>query len=232
MCRRYTKIVIAFKGQQCLLASNGNRPLPLFERQSDNEPRSRSPIQAIIPSYRFSCCGVITGWGTFVERIVSKPSRFTVSFQVWRGSTGNGSCYYLTGVNRFPDIILPNVDEEDPMRGLINVTTPMKERIAVQPGDVVGVYFMSERSRSDGILLSEDVSYQESVWFETGDRDEQLDQSMSVCSAGRLKSTTYTAPLITATVGKACTQSIMYMFTLHSTHMQSQQLVFKAVSNQ
>ena len=191
---------IAIQGQQCLLASNGSRPLPSFERHSEYGPQSRNPIQAIITSYSFNCCGVITGWGASIGRFGQNfEGNHMISFQVWRPnspSADSTSCYNLTGANNF-DIELEWFEWGHPMRGLINVTTPLDEsRITVQPGDVVGFNYIGERNRN-GIAFSADDSYrEESVWFETGQR---VETDRTICPGRRF---TNLAPLITATVGK------------------------------
>ena len=188
----------SFKGQQCLLASNGTRPLPPFERPSDDEFQFRAKaIQAIIISYRFNCCGAITGWGTLFETNY-KPRLSQITFQVWRPnstSVDSTSCYNLTGVNHF-DI---DLEQFEMVRGLINVTTSLSEIITVQPGDVVGFNYIS-RKDNGGILFSDNDSYrEESVWFETGQR---VETNQTICPVGRF---TNLAPLITVTVGEQCT---------------------------
>ena len=188
----------SFKGQQCLLASNGNRPLPPFERTSDDDDDFRfraKTIQAIITSYRFNCCGVITGWGTFVGTYYYRPRLSQITFQVWRPdstSVDSTTCYNLTGVNYF-DIEL---EQFDIARGLINVTTSLNETITVQPGDVVGFNYISRRGNG-GILFSDNDSYrEESVWFVSG---QGVETNQTICPVGRF---TNLAPLITATVGE------------------------------
>ena len=182
------------KGQQCLLVSNGTRPLPPFERTSDDEFRlAVNPIQAIITSYRFDCCGVITGWGTFTSL---NNSYYSISFQVWRPSSPSIGCYYLIGVNN-------STQNTDPaIKGLISVSVQLSKRIRVQPGDVVGFNFTSDKKQKDGILFSIDESYgEESVWFETaGDKVKlNVEIGQTTCPDG---SFTNLAPLITVTVGE------------------------------
>ena len=185
---------------ECLLASNGNRTLPVFERQEDDENQFEdNPIQAIITSYRFNCCGVITGWGAFMEKPRS-DFNYQISFQVWRPNSLSTNCYNLTGNNQF-DVELQRLARSNPMRGLINVTTPLNERITVQPGDVVGFNFRSKRDNDDGIL-SRDPYHDESVWFRLTDDESETGQT--ACPADRFSSTNL-APVITATVGKALT---------------------------
>ncbi len=188
----------------CIQASNGRLPLPNFERTEDGIPRFRNnPIQAIITSYRFNCCGVITGWGTFVER-ANIESCYSISFEVWRVNSSLGdSCYSKIGANYLQDMCLRDVSSLDPQRGLINMTVPESEWISVQPGDMVGFNFTSTNdNRRDGILFSRDELYtNESVLYSiNSDRIEPT----SLCNAEQSRSTN-SAPLITAIIGKLYT---------------------------
>ena len=209
---------VVFKGQQCFLASNGTRPLPPFERPSDDEFRfTINPIQAIITSYRFNCCGVVTGWRAFVEKSRHNTSGIhSISFQVWRPNTNVSGCYYLVDDNSF---LTNSQDFDEATRGLISASPSLSERIEVQPGDVVGFNYMSRQSGKDGILFSDNDSYrEESVWFETG---QGVETNQTICPVGRF---TNLAPLITVTVGEATSHAnsipAMYNLLIHA-HTQS-----------
>lgn len=93
----------------------------------------RGSIQAIIPTYRFTCSGRITQWGgCFLPE--ADFEQYYVRYQVWRESLPG--CFHLVGSNS------PQ-SSGDPLRlnGRCNLTSvPYDEQITVQAGDVVGFF--------------------------------------------------------------------------------------------
>ncbi len=206
----------SFKAQQCLHATNGSRDLPNFVRPGGgNEPRfDTNPIQAIITSYRFNCCGVVTEWRAFVEKKGGgHVTAYTIFFQVWRpnspSSVDNDSCYTMQGNNHFPSI--PLGEDKTINQGIVTGIPLESERIEVQPGDVVGFYLVTNRDkRDDGIQFASDEDNpnpysSETVWFATGSLTPRPEAACMypVGTSGLLSSSTNLAPLITATVCKS-----------------------------
>ena len=82
------------------LQTNSNIGLPFFRGYTGaaGEPANRihHQHQAIIPSYKFNCCGNITEWGVDLNPMENQ-ARFSFDFQVWRPSpTLNADgCYSL-----------------------------------------------------------------------------------------------------------------------------------------
>ncbi len=197
----------SFKAQQCLRATNGNRDLPNFVRPGGvGQPRFQvNPIQAIIASYRFDCCGVVTEWRAIVHNsgfINFEEQPYTISFQVWRPNSPSpmdtDGCYTMQGTNYFPSIPLADPDTDD--RGIVTGVPLESERIEVQPGDVVGFYLESRENGNDGIQFAEDRR-DESVWYATGViTDSGLTCPLPVGPGQTLSSFTNLAPLITATL--------------------------------
>ena len=123
--------------------------------------------QAIIPSYRFTCCGNITEWGVDVHPGGFGHDRiYTLDLQVWRPSptVQTTGCYSLVGNNRFTSISLANQ---------VAIVTPLsRSRIEFQPGDVLG-FMLENIDGSDGgvVLLSDsleqvDGGYEtEEIWY-------------------------------------------------------------------
>ena len=203
--------------QDCLLATNGNRALPNFVRPGGgSEPRFvKQPIQAIITSYRFNCCGVITEWGAIVERSGGRHNNgyYTITFQVWRPNSPSpvdtDGCYTMIGSNHFPNIVL------DPDRA-VRETPLASERIHFQPGDVIGFYLIGTDTDDNGIQFAGDSDNdspytEESVWYITTIIVPGSDPSCSfpVGSSGTLSSSTSLAPLITAA---ACELLIYHVY--------------------
>ena len=121
--------------------------------------------QAIIPSYRFTCCGNITAWGVDVHPAGGGHDRvYNLDLQVWRPSptVQTSGCYSLVGNNRFTSV---------PLANQVAVVTPLpQEQIEFQPGDVLG-FMLENTDRSDGgvVLLvdspEQDGGYEtEEVW--------------------------------------------------------------------
>ena len=114
----------------------------------------------------------------------------------------------MTGMNNFSTIPLADPDaNEGADRGIVTGTVPESERIAVQPGDVVGYHLMSTRGGRDGIQYAGDDENEpdyedEMVWYTIG----STISSTSICpqssSSNNELMWTNRAPLVTATVSK------------------------------
>ena len=172
------------------------------------------PVQAIITSYWFNCCGMVTEWRAFVEgsgggHFDNQP--YTISFQVWRPSSpspvDNDGCYSMVGMNHFSSI--PLADDMSNERGMVNGTVPESERIEVQPGDVVGYYLDSSRDGRDGIQYAGDDDNEpdyidEAVWYDIGIMGSTGPPQcpFPVGPDRTLSSSTNRAPLITAVICK------------------------------
>ena len=180
-------------------------------KNEDNDHRMGIHHQAIIPTYKFSCCGNITEWGLDVF----DNGSFTLDLQVWRpsptvdDSTGTG-CYSLVGNNRFTSIFL---------RGGVALVTPSpQDYIQFQPGDVLGFYvedIMTLTYSNPGvvILTSPHWFISESVWLASIAGTAKISRSgdcpYSVGSSGVLNtlSLSRAAPVISISISK---QLIMY----------------------
>ena len=122
--------------QNCLQTGNSNG-LPSFQDYEDVNPRITLHQQAIITSYEFTCCGVITEWGVDVRPGGGRDNgEYTIDFQVWRPSPTTpqddtlGTGYYsLVGNNRFSAIDLSN--------NVAQVTPSPQDYIQFRPGIVL-----------------------------------------------------------------------------------------------
>ena len=187
---------------QNLLTRNGYG-LPTFEdyKFKDNDERIHRHHQAIIPTYKFDCCGNITVWGVDV---FDNQSSFTLDLQVWRpsptmnDSTGTG-CYSLVGNNRFTSIS---------MSGGVAIVTPSPQNyILFQPGDVLGFYVEDAKSSHHGVVLRNSSRLtSELVWFAsitgTAKTSQNGDCPYSVGSSGVLNTLTQAAPVISLSISK------------------------------
>ena len=118
--------------------------------------------QAIIPSYRFDCCGNITEWGVDVHPGGGgNDMQYTLNLQVWRPSPAveTTGCYSLVGANHFTSITLSS---------RVAVVTPLpQEQIQFQPGDVLGFYVESARGDGRGVVVLNDLNTQGDGGYET-----------------------------------------------------------------
>ncbi len=213
-----------FKAQQCLRATNGDRNLPNLVRPGAFGERFRdNPIQVIITSYKFACCGVVTEWRAIVEGSGGghfDDQAYTISFQVWRPNSpspvNTDGRYTMQGINHFSPISLADPDTAD--RGIVTGMVPLEsERIEVQPGDVVGFYLESSRSNTNGIQFAGDGDNtspytNETVWFATGSVTPRPEAACMypVGISGLLSSSSSLAPLITVTVCEFITTRYIY----------------------
>ena len=87
-------------------------------------------VNFIVPSYQFSCRGLVTSWSACVDPGGDKE-RYEIHFQVWR-STSDG-CFSLVGVNVPRDLL-------EPQDHCLSYSVPEEDRLEVSPGDVIGFY--------------------------------------------------------------------------------------------
>ena len=142
---------------QCLQAAGGGEP-PLLDDKSNNVLASGT--QAIVPTYNFNCCANITRWETFVEPGGhGHNEEYTIAFQVWRPSASDSECYKQVNQNLFSNVILGGSGE-------VNEEVSPSEYIAVEPGDVVGFYVVSQSGGDEGIQLKQSENFMDNVvWF-------------------------------------------------------------------
>ena len=164
---------VIFSGQGCLRANNieGLPPFMDYSCLDNNDDKDdncrRSEIipelhQAIIPSYKFTCCGNITEWGGDVHPGGGMHDRiYTLNFQVWRPSptVQTTGCYSLAGNNKFISVSLTDQ--------LIMVTPQPQERIEFQPGDVLGFSLENTDGNDGGVVLLRDSKEQGDNGYET-----------------------------------------------------------------
>ena len=135
--------------QECLQRTGSSDDVP-FENINSSSTHLPSGSQAIVPSYRFSCCGDIEEWKTFVHPSGTNFNNgvYSIDFQVWRpspvvGADGEG-CYSLVGHNTFPSVTFSALDSIS-----LSVMTPQQTMIAVRPGDVLGYFVVSSRDNAE-----------------------------------------------------------------------------------
>ena len=212
-------------GQDTCLQTNNNNHLPLFQGYgSGPSERIQHQHQAIIPSYKFNCCGNITAWGVDLNPVES-DARFSFDFQVWRPSStvANDGCYSLVANYLMENILPPQTTIEHVAR----VTPPPGNQLPFQPGDVLGFYVESSGTTSDHdngvVLLNNDSFSNELIWHAS---ITDLTSSSGSCpypvgSSRILSSPTSAAPVISIAVTTySCLQSIFTSMipSLNPTH--------------
>ena len=145
--------------EQCLQQDEG-RQLPDFKDMASNGASIYRRHQAIIPTYKFECCGNITEWGVDVHP--SNDRIYALHLQVWRpsptvdDSTGTG-VYHLVGDNRFSSISIGN--------GVARVTPSVGDRIQFSSGDVLGFYLANaQNNRRRVIAVTTGTFTSHTVW--------------------------------------------------------------------
>ena len=184
---------------------------------------------AIIPSYRFTCCGNIIGWGVDVHPGgANNDGLYILNLQVWRPSptVETTGCYSLVGQNQFTSVSLTNQ---------VAVVTPLPQaQIEFQPGDVLGFSLENTNGNDGGVVLLMDYSdrddngYEtEEVWYAdfsspvVGDGECQV--AVGSQPGRALNTYTNAAPIISISYSKfipACftIASVSYRFSTSITH--------------
>ena len=209
---------------QCLKANNENG-LPSYQGTESGLKSVIFPLQhqAIVPSYKFQCCGTITEWAVSIASDgVGNDTMDVLSLQVWRPSpsVNETGCYTLIGNNNFSSVSLESE--------LTSVTPLPHEQIHFQPGDVLGFYVENSQAveyGSSGVMMLCDLNERgdrgyetEEVWYATN-----LIFSNAKCLAavgpGRLlDSSTNVAPIISVSYSKIFAQ-YLYYYTIHILRM-------------
>ena len=90
-CSDKNILLCVFSGQSCIAANNrnGTTGLPTFQDYNLGSKLDVDVIphlhQAIIPSYRFNCCGEIIAWAVDVQPDGQGIDRmYSLDLQVWR----------------------------------------------------------------------------------------------------------------------------------------------------
>lgn len=157
---------LSFSGQSCL-ESNSELDTPSIRSQY-KQSILPGGHQAIIPSYRFNCSGIITEWTVEVTQL----DKYDFDLQVWRPSPTRDDTqhYVLIGQNSFKRKQPAKNSSE---LGVIQATPLPEEQLQFKAGDVLGVYVFSYLPKGSGIaLLSSDQGMRslEEVWYARVDK--------------------------------------------------------------
>ena len=192
------------------LQTNGSG-LPFFQGYAGEaggpDRRIHHQHQAIIPSYKFNCCGSITEWGVDLNPDRDEASKtFDFILQVWRPSpTGMNQlhkCYSLVNDHKVTSTVVNSTGR------VAKVTSLPQNQLQFQPGDVLGFYVESHGSDSDydnGVVLLNNGSHtSELVWHGSITSGSHTSQSGScpypVGANGVLSTSTHAAPVISISV--------------------------------
>ena len=185
-------ILLYHTAQDCIRAvSDGGDSLPSFSDPDNKDVIvGVNPIQAIITSYEFYCCGIITGWGAYVQPGGGghENGAYSITFQVWRPTSTNGNTYVKVGENIFPAVSLSS--------SAIQETPGPGEGLHFQPGDVVGYYLDQNSDKTDGGLQPDTSFAQETLYYATGNTDLQSGSVLEVGSNADLSMSTNLGPII------------------------------------
>ena len=213
---------IMHAAQDSCLKTNGSR-LPVFRGyDGGSDRRIHHQHQAIIPTYKFNCCGNITEFGVDLNPDVDEQNKtFDFILQVWRPSPTlqTDSCYSLINEYRITSTIIGNTGR------VAKVTDLPQNQLQFESGDVLGFYVESHGPRTNddnGVVVLNDSSHtSELVWH---GRITSLTSWSGSCpypvgTSGLLNTSTHAAPVISiaAIMATTCFSS-SYM---HSTLLDS-----------
>ena len=118
----------------------GVNNLPEFgELQQQGEEGLSNKIWAMVPSYTFSCPGVVQRWRARVESGRNLYDRYQMTFSVWRTvENAVGTCSYDRVGQNSHSGLAPEVDTEGAELGIVTLEVPEEERFSVEAGDFVG----------------------------------------------------------------------------------------------
>ena len=205
-------VVISIQAKACL-QTNSEHGLPFFQgyESCDGCPggpkrRIHHQHQAIIPSYKFNCCGNITEWGVDLNPL---SPQFNFDLQVWRPypTVNNTECY-----NLIANYTVKSASVDSVYRVVKATALPQNQQLQFQLGDVLGFYVESHGSgagaRGDAdngvVLLNNGSHTSELVWYGHIDIIAQTFQSGScpypVGTNGVLNTSTHAAPVISIAV--------------------------------
>ena len=177
--------------------SIGGDRLPLFNDPGRDGPRIESnPIQVIIKSYQFHCCGKVRGWAAFVEPGGGRHDDvYTVKFQIWRPTPMDSDRYIKVGENSFPSVRVSSSRIEEELSS--------NEQLHFQPGDVLGYYLEQAGGDNGGIQLDNENKFtQEELWYATGNSNLQNECRLDISSGGDLSLSTTLGPIISVSLSK------------------------------
>ena len=145
-------------------------------------------IQALVPSYQFTCHGKVARWSIATQR----QGQHNISLQVWRAGSGLGShAYSLIGANRVE--VKPPEDH-----ALVYISPHVEDQITVQPGDVIGFHLQNSISTDEDFSLQyQSHANNVTLHFVTAD------QPLSIIQETTLSiQMSETAPILSVDIGK------------------------------
>ena len=181
------------------MRAEGGDSLPNFSGPGNGAPHINiNPIQVIIKSYQFHCCGKVGGWGAYVQPGGGnhEDGVYNIKFQIWRPTGGDS--YVKIGENSFPGVQLI-----EGSGGEINEEVQSSsEQLHFQPGDVIG-YYLDQNSRDpNGGIQSDELFTQEELWYATGNPGLKNECRLDISSRGDLSLSTTHGPIIQVSLSK------------------------------
>ncbi len=181
--------------QDCVHAnSDGADSLPSFSDPGRNAPRIEvNPIQVIIKSYKFHCCGRVGAWAAYVDPGGGgHATAYSIKFQIWRPMGDN--TFVKIGESSFPSLTLADAS-------LIQEALTNSEQLDFLQGDVIGYYLEQDGGDIGGLQFDSSFNLEE-LWYATGNSDLQNDNLLEVGNAGDLSMSTNLGPIISISLGE------------------------------
>ena len=209
--------------QDCLRANSyGGDSLPSFSDPGNGAPRiANNPIQAIIKSYEFHCCGVLSGWAAYVQPGGGGHDKgYNITFQIWRPIGGNS--YAKIGENSFPLVQVSDSRIEEELSS--------NKQLHFQLGDVLGYYLEQGALGNNGGVLCDELFTQEELWYSVGHSKLRNENRLDIGTGGDLSLSTTLGPIISVSLSKQPSNISATLHTNYST-ITELQLTFSVDSH-
>ena len=111
--------------------------LPEFRDAEQVSHGLPAKISGIIPSYSFTCAGIVTKWRARVESGQSFD-RYDMTFSVWRTVNSSGTCTYVRVDDNSGSGLVPELGADGEALGSVTLCVHEEDRFSVEVGDFVG----------------------------------------------------------------------------------------------
>ncbi len=189
---------VLYTAQECVRAnSDGADSLPSFMDPGNIVSEiGVNPIQVIIKSYEFHCCGKVGAWAAYVEPGDNgHTNAYSIKFQIWRPTSENSASYIKIGENAFSPANLTD--------SYIAATPSFYDQLDFLQGDVVGYYLEQDGGTNGGLQYNSSFNVEE-LWYATGNSDLQNECLLEVGNGGDLSISASLGPIISISLSEQC----------------------------
>ena len=157
---------------------------------NDENRRQALPLtsQAIVPTYKFQCCGTVTSWRAYLQPGgKNHRNAYNISFQVWRPSEQLSDHYSLVQQT----VAVPTLTNDGEA-----IVPASAGEIVVQPEDVVGFYVQLMRDGDGGIQLDTTQTGEHNIWYSVNFPPQGYSQPVQTGAGTSLSMVQVAAPML------------------------------------